>query len=373
MRGTTIAAVALLVLAGSSAADAVDKSVLVLPVEHDGLDPNVVKNLDRLARERVEKVFASHRLLPAPALGVPDLLVAAGCSKPSAACLATIGRTVGATQVIRVQARGAPEKIRLEVQRVRVSSQKGKTYKHTIDDLTPEALPIFAWHVETAVGGRPAPLTGQIALLTEGEFGSLDGAELLLDDQRATPKDLETLAPGEHHLVVMQRGFESVHWRGFVEGGRTVTVRVKFEPVQPPPVAAAPPPEAPPPAAIVGVTPEESDDGLKVTWVFGVATGLSAVAAGAIGLSVLVTESEVEEQQIDCFPDDGSTPQGICEGGFFRRDLANGLWITTGALAVMTAVAFFIEVPDGSEPETAVSVGFLPTPDGAAASMSLTF
>ncbi len=382
--------VAFAAASGWGAAHAADASVLVLPVEQSGLERPLVKDLDRIARERAHAAFPGTTLMPAPALTVPDLLVAAGCAKASYACFASIGRTVGATHVVRVQLEGTAARTKLIVTHVLVAKKRGSKHEATIEAL-PSALEIYGWHVEKGSGGNPAPLTGKIKLLTQGGLGSLEGAELLLDDQRVTPAALETLAPGEHHLIVKQQGFESVHWRGSIEGGRTETVRIEFVPEKaappppppPPPVAAAPPPTTapPPPTVVTGPTGEEPEFGLFYTLIFGGATAVAGAVWIGTKLDTLALEREVEGPAVpqNCYGPGEVEMYDQCRRGEQRDTLLWGIGIATGALALTTLVALYLEWPDGTEPgfdteaETTVGFGFAPTDGGAAAGMTLTF
>lgn len=387
-----MASIAALALAsGWGSAHAADQSILVLPIEHGSLSAPLVKDLDRVARERAHAAFPGTTLMPAPALTVPDLLVAAGCAKASYTCFAGIGRTVGASQVVRVQVDGTAERAKLTVTHVRVASKRGSKHTASIDDL-PNAIAIFGWHVEKGAGGDPAPLTGQIKLLTQGGLGSLEGAELFLDDQRITPAALDKLAPGEHHLIVKQQGFESVHWRGAIEGGRTETVRVEFvpekkaEPPPPPPpppaLATAPPPPPPPSNVITGpVDGEEPEFGLFYTLIFGGAAALVGAAWVWTKLDTLSIQREVEGPAVpgNCYwPGERDTYE-LCQRGESREPVLWGLGIGAGALALTTLVALYLEWPDGTEPgmETEagsqVGVSIAPTAGGAAAGLSLTF
>ncbi len=368
-------------MAFASSAQAADWSVLVLPVEQSSFDAQLGKALDAEARSRVKTAMPEATLMPAPALGVPDLLVAAGCAKANYACFAGIGRTVGATDVVRVQLEGTAKRVKLIVTRVRVANKRGSKHSATLKDFSMDALQVFGWHVEKGAGGSPAPLTGRIKLLTAGGLGSLDGAELFLDDQRITRPALDTLAPGEHHLIVKQTGFESVHWRGRIEGGRTETVRIEFVPEQktappPPPVASGPPPPTgEPPVTVTGpVDGEEPEYGLFYSLILGSLTVVAGASIAYLGLQVLSTEDKVVEMGANCEAD---PDQQICADGRQQAALTNVAIGVTVALGVATAVALIVEWPDGSEPEMEsgpeVSFGIGPTDGGAAAAMTLRF
>lgn len=363
------------------AAEAADWSVLVLPVEQSGFDAQFVKDLDRVARERVKAAMPEASLMPAPALGVPDLLIAAGCAKASYACFAGIGRTVGATDVIRIQLEGTPKRANLIVTRVRVANKRGSKHEAKLQDFTVDAVEAYGWHVEKGAGGDPAPLTGRIKLLTAGGLGSLEGAELLLDDAKITRPALDTLVPGEHHLIIKQTGFESVHWRGRIEGGRTETVRVEFTPEKkaappppPPPVASAPPPTEPP-ITVTGPVDDEPEFGLFYTLIFGTLTAVSGAAIAYFGLKVLDLEKDTEAMRVNCVMAP-TTP--ICEDGEQTEAITNVAIGVTAAFGIATIVALVLEWPDGSEPGmdedgTELSLGVAPTGDGAAAAMMLRF
>ena len=359
------------------------QSLLVLRVEHDKLDAGLSRQIDGWVRDEAKKSLPKVVLLPPPALDFPDMQMAAGCADDSPACLASIGRTLGASQVLRVQVFGAPKKAELRVALVQVQASRGAVQSEILEDVGEASEAELRYHVAKALGAKPAPLTGKITLVAEP--GALDGAELFLDDKKVPRGALAKVEAGKHRLDVHQRDHEAFIWIGEVKGGRETVVQVELVPKRPaPPVAVAVPPpverrpDAPsaaaagapegPAAQVFTPGPEEDEGGRVYTWVL---AGSAAVAAGAgvvLGLRVLSQEDQVVREGLDC-PGADYDAAG-CASGRRTALFTNLAWGAAGGLAVGAVLAYFLE--DAGD-DQAVDLGVAPTSGGAHATFRLRF
>lgn len=393
----TVAAGALALLIGSSVALTAEAAgadgVLLLPVEHPGLAPSTVEALEEALRAEAKATLDS-KLLPAPALELPDLQVAAGCADASAACLGKIGRILRAAHVVRVITQGSAAELRVRVIWVQSKSGRIQEAEATLYDVDPDSAGEFRWHVARAFGRDPGPLTGRIELHTSSKIGSLAGAELFVDDKPVPAGALQRLPVGEHRVEVRKAGFETFIWLGPVRGGRATPVAVHFEPKTTPAVpgpSAIPetPAIADPPPPTLGATPAQPDPPLSTeqavepapqlvyTWVFGASALVAAGAATVLAVQTQKLEDEVTDLRLACkTPEDRDWDHDTCRSGRSRETIQFVVWGVSAALAGGAVAAFFLE--DGpslfdDEPSQAVVWGIAPTPGGVAGSLQVRF
>lgn len=399
MRPILASAVLLSALVTPALADA-RGGILVLKLEHEGLAPDVVEALEDGLRAGVRRAKRG-KLLSAPALDFSGMQLAAGCLDDGPECLANMGRPLGATRVVRAQLSGDQARGKLTITVVMVRGQKRKIYEATLTEIGADTRTEVAWHASKALGAKPPPLQGGIALLMGSSIGTLEGAEIFLDDKKVPRSALESLSPGNHRLEVHQRGFDTFIWIGDVKPGRQTEVRVELKPTQvtaatpppepPPPMVetppVTPPPRAapPPPVTTVVTTP---DDPQPIFYTFFV--GAAAVLAAGTGtvFAVMAQESlnsleAMEEEHgnavySSCLLDKPDTP--LCNDLNDledRRRLGQvgsaAAFITAGALGAAAITVFFIEWTLDDEPEMDVAFGIAPTDGGASAGMSLAF
>lgn len=387
MRGFVFAGALLAVCAVPGAASAAT-GVLVLPLEDGGLPASTAKALDAAVRAEVRASLPKSKLLPPPALSLSDLQIAAGCVDASPACLAGIGRTLRAGRVVRVVGRGSAEQWTLRVLSVNTKTARASSHEAVLAGVDEDSAAELRWHVATALGSEPAPLTGRIELYTASKVGSLAGAELLLDDARVPAGRLAKVSPGRHRVEVRQKGFETFIWLGQVRGGRTTRVAVRFDPKQsppaPPPVVETPPiaaapaapgssPRAAPVEEVKPIPPESPT--LVYTWVFGAGAVAAATAATVLGLQTKGVERDVEAQRLAC---EGDNPvdkdSDLCRRGQRLEKVQFAVWAGAVALAGAAVAAFFLE--DGPAIVSGngnVTVGVAPQPGGAAAALRVNF
>lgn len=379
------------------------RGVLVLPMAYEGLPEATLKALNRALRAEAKRSLKS-KLLPTPALALPDLQVAAGCAGASVTCLGKIGRILRATWVVQAQIRGSAQKLRVQIQWVDTRNGKAGSADLSMQNVDADSVTEFRWRLARAFGRDPGPLTGAINLRTVSKSGTLSGAELLVDDRPVSAIALKTLAPGEHRIEVRQRGFETFIWMGKVRGGRTTHVAVDFRPktaapavastpaIPTPPIATARPddsaspapepapslggPEAAPPAGVQGTRGPDTAPRLVYTWIFGAG---ALVAAGA-GTVLAVQTRKLDQDTKDDTPlfcaesTDPDWNSDTCRKGRSRQTAQFVTWGLVGALGVGAVVAFFLEDgPSVLSGDDDVALGFGPTSGGVAGSLRVRF
>jgi hypothetical protein len=365
------------------------KSLLIMKLEPGTLDAELVKVLDDAVRVGARKAKKG-KVLPAPALDFAGMQLAAGCLDEGTECISAIGKTIGAERVLRVVPSGAAARLTLEFTLVEVKTAKASAYEAKLEEVTAESRVEVEWHAMIALGAKPPPLEGRIALLMGTSIGSLEGAELFLDDKKVPRSSLDSVPAGWHRLEVHQQGFETFIWQETVKAGRVVEVRVAFTPrtvaeAPPPPppsvdLAPAPPP---PPAAVVATTP---DVGSPIVYTF--VLGGAAIASGIAG-TVLAAMGQMAENRlhdramnraaeyVECVTGAAPSSLDLCREIEKDSDLLKpaqyGSWVSfaaAGAFAIGAVVAFFFEWDSG---EREVTVGLLPGPNEANATLSVRF
>ncbi len=372
---------------GTAQAQGKPQSVLVLPLEHDGLNAQTAAALSAEMRKVARATFKG-RLLPVPALDFADLQIAAGCIDPSAQCLSNIGRTLKAARVVRVLTQGSARRLQFKILVVRTKAGRGRNYEMTLNDVDAQSSGEFGWHLRKAFGGDPAPLTGGLKLYMASKLGNLQGAEIRVDDRTVITRALDRLTPGRHRIEIRQTGFETFIWMGDVRPLRVTRVPVRFEIKQvlakaPPPSVELAPDTTPPitadpvdmgPSTESPAAPAASDrPRLVMTWVFG-ATSLVALSAGAIfAAQTQNLESRAVGLGLTCVaPDDGHE---VCVDGRARQTQQFIAWGAALGLGAAAVAAFFLEEgPEIVSRDSAkVSVGLGPTRGGMAASLQVDF
>jgi hypothetical protein len=375
---------------------AVPKTVLVLRLEGGGLPDDLVQKLDAATRDQTKATWKGVKLLPPPVLEFEAMRVAAGCADDGPACLANLGATLGATDVVRVTITGnVPKKARLTVAHVRVKDQHMRPpHRIEIDDIDQNAIDEFRFHVALALGDKKvAPPLGSIALQVPPEIGGPDGLEIFLDDRKSPPSALKSLPPGDHRVELHKEGFDTFVASAFVRPGRETVVSVSFERQKPAEAVtteredthptesrADPDPKTNVPTLVAPVQketatqieapvepPREEKPHLRYTWWLGGATIVATVVATTAWLFILHEESVINN--ICANPDvvspacthlaamkpceSGDDP--VCARGNTASVVTFIAWPIAGILAVATAVAVYFE---------ALSVPSTPEPDG---------
>jgi hypothetical protein len=352
------------------------RPVLVLRLEGGGLPDDLVQKLDAASREQVKATMKGARLLPAPALEFEAMRMAAGCSDDSSACLASLGATLSAHDVVRIQVSGnVPKKARVNVTVVRVRDQRQKQQRFDIDDLDPSAIEDFRYQLALALGDkRVSPPTGAVALVVPGEIGGLEGVEIMIDDRKQPLAALKSLPAGGHRLEIYKEGFDRFIATPVVKPGRETTVQVAFEKQKPIEVAApdASPgrtPEAkdaPPPERVAEVSPEARSDlapqkdlapasgveapidapkeppRLSTTWWLAGGT-LAGFAVGTVsGILLLNAKSHAEEIGESCNGHPFDVP--VCRKGNLSYI---GEWVGFGSATVLGLLTIYSFIEEG--------------------------
>lgn len=396
-------------VASEAAAKRRKDKLLILLLEADDIPSNLALAVNAAVRDEAASASLGLKLLPPPAMDFTSMQLAAACIDDGASCLAGIGRTLGASKVMRVQLTGPVRKATFKLTVVNVRSRKAKKTEITIDDLDSESLPQVRWWVSKILGGNPKPLVGAIALVIGGDEGSLDEAELFLDDRKVTEASLAKVSPGRHRLEVRQKGYESFLWMGNVRSGQETLVTVKFNAKirVTPPISKAPPkgpgelkaqkpevakvappvktapPNGPNKGAEIAPPPpsaEVSPDGprLVYTWVF---LGAGAVSLGAaVGFVIFgqrANDNLDRAAQDDpalyarCRADD--PPRGVCDG--ITGDVRNLTIASIGNIAGYALAGVFgaLSVWQFFEEDGPLLFSAGPTAGGASASVSMRF
>lgn len=406
---TTVAACAALTTPPTLAAK---PAILVLELEGAGLPNAVASTLDAAIRDEVRSVVGGRtNVLPKPALDFAGMKLAAGCVEDGVGCLVVIGRTLGAARILQTKISGRSNAGRLDLTLIEVG--RGRATKRSFDltDIAADSAVELRLYVAAVFGVKKKPPPGEIGLFVASEIGKLDGAEVLLDDKKVPRSLLASVAVGQHRVEVRQQGFETFIWVGTVRPGRRTKVGVTFIPtkseppvatpplvttppittppiarLEPRPTPAPPPPvDATPPDTTPAPTPVQPKKGGRVvTWLLGGAALVAGGVGGFYGVKVLGDRKTLDDMQAEltdaCLDDpscgrkdvcdfDGK-PQACIDGGRHAA-ISTVAWISAGALAAGSVVAFFVEGSSGDDVE--VSGAIVPTGEGAAASMLVRF
>lgn len=211
---------------------------LVLRMEGEGIDADTLARLDAVARKQTAESTKPSKLLPPPALDFESMRVAAGCSDDNAKCLAAIGETLSATQVVRVRAAKVGEVgAKFNISVVRVKDGKVQTSTLDVPVLDTIAIEELRFAIAAIFGDRrPAPpkrpeAPGGIALVPANPDISLDDVEIFLDDKKFPVTALRNLPLGQHQLEVHKPGHEPFMWSGAVRAGQQTKVSVELRPI----------------------------------------------------------------------------------------------------------------------------------------------
>ena len=375
VRGSAFVAVGVQLLVGGWAhpAEAQSRgSVLVLRLEHTGLPDDRVPSLERAMRGGIRRAMPRYAMLPAPKIELAALQRAAGCVQDGRGCLVGIGRTLGATLVVRVRLAPTPTALDLEVQGVWTRSGRAIRYDAELGPLGDESPAELSWHIDRAFGRTSSEPVGRIELVPQKPTDTLDGAEVRLDGEVISAEALATVKPGERRLELLQDGFESFVWVGRVRPGRTTRIAVQRTPREgESPVEVfkiVAPTDATAPETTTEATASPGGPRFVATWILGSATLVAASASTALAVTVLKREEDAEEQGLDCEGMDRDTD--TCSAGRRQATLTTVSWAVTAGLAAATVTALFLEWPASSD-DVQVGVGF--TKGGASAALRLTF
>lgn len=211
---------------------------LVLRMEGEGIDADTLARLDAAARKQTAESTKPSKLLPPPALDFESMRVAAGCSDDNARCLAAIGDTLSATQVVRVRVAKAGEVgAKFNIAVVKVKDAKMQTSTLEVPVLDTVAIEELRFAIAAIFGDkRPAPpkrpeAPGGIALIAGNPDISLDDVEIFLDDKKFPVTALRNLPLGQHQLEVHKPGHEPFMWSGAVRAGQQTKVTVELRPI----------------------------------------------------------------------------------------------------------------------------------------------
>lgn len=230
------------VLALVGVAGPAEAQFLALRLEAPGFAEATKKALDQAMREElVDALPVKTRILPPPAVDYESLKTVAGCPDDGPACLASIGRTANARELLRVVVAGTPSEAQVSIVLVEVATGRARTIVGELLEVGVESGPELRGLVAQVFGAKREPPPGRLAPYVASSVGRLDGAELLLDDKRIEAAELERIPSGKHRLEVRQKGFEPFIWVGTVRANRETRVGVNLVPSRPEVAAATPP------------------------------------------------------------------------------------------------------------------------------------
>jgi len=287
----------LLVLSGALAtsASAQDRTdaLVVLPTNGDNVSAELRTALDSALAAEVAK-RSDLTVLPTPKVDFIDLMFDAECVDADPECLANIGSSLGATEVVYAEARPAKTGAMVRIQKVRVSDKKelakstGKVTKDTVGALVTTAsialmgaLP--APPVVKAPEPPPAPAPpkakpgkSKIAVMFDSSPG---GARVYINKRSAgkTPTR-KRMKPGKYTVRIVKDGYQEELREVNVAGRMPVDLLVNLRPITAD--------SAPVVVATAPTTPEPEEDDASAapyyeTWWF-----YTAIAAGAALTSV---------------------------------------------------------------------------------------
>jgi hypothetical protein len=373
--------VALVALAGPAEAQ-----FLALRLEAPGFAEATKKALDQAMREElVDALPVKTRLLPPPAVDYESLKTVTGCPDDGPACLASIGRTANARELLRVVVAGTPTEAQVSIVLVEVATGRARTVVGELLEVGVESGPELRSLVAQVFGAEREPPPGRLAPYVASSVGRLDAAELLLDEKRVEVAELERVPSGKHRLEVRQKGFEPFIWVGTVRPNRETRVGVNLVPsgatvaVVTPPIARAPEgPGArtsPPASAASDVEPSPlfaepappSPSAVRTESTRG-PSYVGPIVVGGAALGVLVfgivqgarmrsLQSDLEgacgdvANQADCLPNACDSPSGRfapeCSDARSAETLANVGLIGGGVLAAGAVTWALVELFSG--------------------------
>ncbi|MCB9653855.1 MAG: hypothetical protein H6729_06965 [Deltaproteobacteria bacterium] len=391
------------------AASAVSERILILKLEGKAIPRKILDRLQGASRGAIEDVVgANTRILPTPALDLPSMLLAAGCSDETTVCLTEIGRTLGATGVLRVVLKGSVERAQVSLVYVRMDGRPAIARSFDLVGLDEESAAEFRWHVCRALGGSPEPLYGEVKIVTPDGAGLAD-ASIFVNEQLMRPEDLRRLPPGDYRIEVRRPGFDPGTWMGLVRGGRATIVPIAPKARRVDGLAArsegrggagvarhgdgdgvghagSGPAGAETgraraegaPTRLTFPPTDRSDDGMTVTWVLGAGSAVSTALWGIWYLRWQDAERAAGRQGYECRTPSGQPASdadtSVCRDGQALADQTLGLGLVAGAFVVSTVVAFVLEGGFSSaRDDEGPRVGLVPAPDGAQASVAWRF
>ncbi|MBK8014753.1 MAG: carboxypeptidase regulatory-like domain-containing protein [Deltaproteobacteria bacterium] len=394
-------------VAGGSPVSKPAERILILKLEGKAIPGKILDLLQAASRDAVQDVLgAKVRILPTPALDLSSMLLAAGCSDETTVCLAEIGRTLGATGVLRVVLKGSVERAQVSVVFVPMDNNPPTARTYDLVGLDEESAPEFRWHLCRALGGSPEPLYGEVKIVTPDGAGLAD-ASIFVNEQLMRPDDLRRLPPGDYRIEVRRPGFDPGTWMGLVRGGRETTVPIAPKPrLRPSPAesaiaqsrSATEPSHSPrgPDGARVdrGTGPvrraqgepvrltfppvDPGAGGMTVTWILGAGSAVSTALWGIWYLRWQDAERAAGRQGYQCRTASGQPAPdakfSVCRDGQALANQTLGLGVVAGSFVASTIVAFVLEGGFSSSSDArATEVGFVPAPGGALAAVSWRF
>ena len=289
-------AAGLLVLAGalatSASAQEQSDALVILPTNGDNVSAELRTALDSALAAEVAK-RSDLNVIPTPKVDFIDLMFDAECVDADPECLANIGSSLGATEVVYAEARPAKTGAMVRIQKVRVSDKKelakstGKVTKDTVGALVTTASIALMGAipappvVQAPVPPAPAPVkakTGKskIAVMFDS---SPAGARVYINKKSAgkTPTR-KRMKPGKYTVRIVKEGYQEELREVNVAGRMPVDLLVNLRPI----TASS----APVVVATAPTTPEPDEDDASAapyyeTWWF-----YTAIAAGAALTSV---------------------------------------------------------------------------------------
>jgi hypothetical protein len=301
---------------------------------------------DNLALRLAESLKAQIRQDPSIQLvegqSLDEIKLVFSCVEEKPDCMAAAGKSLKVTKLVWGTLKKAPGGYNLTIKMLDVS--EARVEKFLSNNYAPEdleeglMLAVVEKLARSLLGGKlgsikiTCPTLEAQVQLDSHPVGVISSEGLLLPD----------LTPGSHELVIRKDGFHDSHQTVVVKAGETAPVKATLEPSTP---SATIPPQTEEPS-------DTSRTGLKVAFWTGVAVPLG------LGTAAIITGLQYKSSQNDfdalrdqspplgiedlCAPATNYEPSAevldLCDKGQSRARLSTIFWISSGAVAVATAV-----------------------------------
>ena len=341
---------------------------LVLQLDAQGFDASIIERFNEVLREAVESyVPEENTLLPKPQMELQSLAVAAGCKMRLQHCVLPIAKMIGAQTVLYGKMTGDKERGELTLFFADVESQKQSEITSVMTDIRLSSDSEFRHHVEVVLGSDRKMPTGSLRL-----DGLSDSTKYryYVDGEEVPKSNLETIAFGNHELVILAPSGDFFEWKGLVRPNQATILEVTFR--------------APP---SLQKTPSIWSDYI-LTWSFAISSGVAGLVGGGFGLVKRDAYQSLEQQQLEiserCLAMGANcTAATICEvdnppaecNTLSQSDvLMKSFFYASGALALGTGTVFLLEYFTHSKSS---GLAYVPTvlvsPEGILTSMTWSF
>lgn len=254
----------------------------VFDVIAEGADDQLASQITAvLKREASEN--PRYELVQQEQIALLETLLMFDCEEPSPECMSRVGEGLNAKRLIygRLVAKGDLYDIEVNVFDVplqRVSKRWNKRFTANTD-----AIGFFVREMDVFLGGKARAAKSRLRV-----SANIDNASVLVDGKRVgrTPFVSQSLASGDHEIIVQREGHRPWTHTVTVKDGAEVVLRANLEPIGPP--RGAPSPGG-------GERPDVDSDGMRLAtygWV-SVGLGTASILTGAV-FAVLMEQTKTD-------------------------------------------------------------------------------